>query len=73
MIPEFPTIKRLHISQFRRALITCFPPQRCYLLRLPSDRVGRKVNIIPAVLIYGIEVIAGLAGLDKTPHIWVPG
>lgn len=80
LIPEFPTIKsQLHISQFQVGLlITCFSAPAAVaipFLGYLSDRVGRKVIIIPAVLIYGIGgVIAGLASVwIKNPYTIILG
>ena len=67
LIPEFPTIKsQLHISQFQVGLlITCFSAAAVAIPFLVTFLTGLgKVIIIPAVLIYGIEVIAAGFGLD---------
>lgn len=69
LIPEFPTIKsQLQISQFQVGLlITLFSAAAgaaIPILGFLSDQYGRKVIIIPSVILYGIGgVISGLGAL----------
>lgn len=80
LIPEFPTLKsQLHINQFQVGLlITYFSAPAAVaipFLGYLSDRVGRKIIIIPAVILYGLGgVIAGLASVwIKNPYSIILG
>jgi ACDE family multidrug resistance protein len=67
LIPEFPTIKsELNITQLQVGLLITFFSASAALtipfLGYLSDRVGRKIIIVPSLILYGIGgVIAGLA------------
>jgi len=67
LIPEFPNIKsQLDITQFQVGLLITFFSAPAALaipfLGYLSDRVGRKIIIIPGVILYGLGgVMSGLA------------
>ncbi|MDO9536118.1 MAG: MFS transporter [Bacillota bacterium] len=67
LIPEFPNIKsQLDINQFQVGLLITFFSAPAALaipfLGYLSDRVGRKIIIIPGVILYGLGgVMSGLA------------
>jgi ACDE family multidrug resistance protein len=67
LIPEFPTIKaELSITQFQVGLLITFFsfPAALFIpfLGYLSDRIGRKIIIIPSLLLYGSGgIISGLA------------
>ena len=75
LIPEFPAIKSaLNITQFQVGLLITFFSAPAALaipfLGYLSDRVGRKVIIIPALIFYGLGgVVSGLsAAFIKDPY-----
>ena len=69
LIPEFPAIKSaLNITQFQVGLLITFFSAPAALaipfLGYLSDRVGRKVIIIPALIFYGLGgVVSGLSAI----------
>ena len=59
LIPEFPTIKaELQLNQFQVGLLITFFSAPAALaipfLGYLSDRVGRKIIIVPSVILYGL-------------------
>jgi len=75
LIPEFPTIKsELNITQFQVGLLITFfsAPAAIAIpfLGYLSDRVGRKIIIVPSVILYGAGgVLSGLASaLINNPY-----
>ena len=77
LIPEFPKIqKALHITQFQVGLlITLFSATAGItipILGFLSDRYGRKVIIIPSLLIYGLGgLISGLGATIFGPSFTI--
>ena len=80
LIPEFPTIKtELQISQFQVGLLITFFSAPAALI-IPflgylSDRIGRKIIIVPSLLLYGLGgFVAGLAAAFlSSPYYLVLG
>ncbi len=80
LIPEFPTIRsQLNISQFQVGLLITFfsAPAAAAIpfLGYLSDKKGRKIIIVPAVILYGIGgVVSGLASvLMESPYAVILG
>lgn len=80
LIPEFPTIKaELQLSQFQVGLLITFFSAPAALtipfLGYLSDRVGRKIIIVPSVILYGLGgVVAGLAAAFlHSPYYFILG
>ncbi|MBS4022513.1 MAG: MFS transporter [Dethiobacter sp.] len=80
LIPEFPTIKNeLNINQFQVGLLITFFSASAAVaipfLGYLSDRYGRKIIIVPSVILYGIGgVIAGVASaLLSSPYYVILG
>lgn len=78
LIPEFPTIKaQLNITQFQVGLLITFfsapAAMAIPFLGYLSDRVGRKIIIVPSVFLYGGGgIISGLASaLLKEPFFLI--
>lgn len=76
LIPEFPAIKSaLDITQFQVGLLITFfsAPAAIAIpfLGYLSDRIGRKVIIIPALILYGLGgVVSGLSAVFmKDPYL----
>ena len=67
LIPEFPNIKaQLNITQFQVGLLITFFSASAAVtipfLGYLSDRIGRKIIIVPSVILYGLGgVISGVA------------
>ncbi len=75
LIPEFPTLKdKLGISQLQVGLLITFfsAPAAIAIpfLGYLSDRIGRKIIIVPSLILYGLGgAIAGLASaLMQNPY-----
>ncbi|MBS4032180.1 MAG: MFS transporter [Clostridiales bacterium] len=80
LIPEFPTIKNeLNITQFQVGLLITFfsAPAAVAIpfLGYLSDRIGRKIIIIPCIILYGLGgAIAGTASaLLSNPYAVILG
>lgn len=81
LIPEFPTIKAaLNINQFQVGLLITFfsAPAAISIpfLGYLSDRMGRKIIIVPSVILYGAGgAISGIASalLDKPFYFILAG
>ena len=78
LIPEFPAIKEaLHITQFQVGLLITFfsaaAAAAIPFLGYLSDRVGRKVIIVPALLLYGLGgAVSGLvAAFLQDPYHYI--
>lgn len=80
LIPEFPTIKNeLNITQFQVGLLITFfsAPAAVAIpfLGYLSDRIGRKIIIVPSIILYGLGgAIAGTASaLLSNPYAVILG
>lgn len=80
LIPEFPTIKNeLNITQFQVGLLITFfsAPAAVAIpfLGYLSDRIGRKIIIVPCIVLYGVGgAIAGTASaLLSDPYTIILG
>jgi ACDE family multidrug resistance protein len=78
LIPEFPTIRtKLDINSFQVGLLITFfsAPAAVAIpfLGYLSDRVGRKIIIVPGVILYGAGgILSGLASaLLKEPYFLI--
>ncbi len=78
LIPEFPAIKEaLHINQFQVGLLITFFSATAAVaipfLGYLSDRIGRKIIIVPALILYGLggAVSGFVAAFFQDPYYYI--